>query len=447
MNSAFLFLPRFVRRSAGAVALSSMAVTSAAQAPAASAPVSAASVPGDSIAAVVNQEVITRLDVTRRIKRLEAELAARGQAQPSRDALSQAALERLIEERVQVSFAKEVGVGADDATVERAVASMAQQNGLRLPDFVRRVEREGGISFAAYREQLRDEIVISRLREREVLGRVRVSDAEVDDFLAEQSGVAAGDRIEVNIAQLLAKLPENPSEAQRAQARAKAERWLQQLNSGADFTKLSEAESEAPNAKIGGELGFRPASRLPQAFLESIKDLKPGQYAGPIQTGAGFHVLQVKARRQAEVPTVMVPLTRARHILLREDVPANRRLILDIRNRIISKQATFEQMAAQYSQDGSAQQGGDLGFVAPGQFVPEFEQVMSRLPLNQVSDPVPSRFGLHLIEVLERKEQAMSQKDLRERAREILRERKAEEDGAKWLADLRSRAFVEIRRD
>lgn len=408
--------------------------------------ISAAAAQGDSIVAVVNQEVITKQDVARRVRRLEQELSTRGGAMPTREELQKVALDRLIEEQVQISWAKESGINVDDASLDRAIAGVAQSNGMKMPDFIKRVEQEG-FAFPVYREQIREEMIIGRLREREVINRTRVSDTDVEDFLVEQSGLSAGDRTEYNVAQILISLPDSATAAQKSEARAKATRLLDQLRSGAEFAQLSSGQSDAPNAKSGGELGFRPLSRLPDAFASAVKTLKVGEYADLIESGAGFHVLLLKDRRQTALPTVAVPVTRARHILLRNDTPENRRQIVQLRQRITSGNASFEDIAKQYSQDGSAAQGGDLGFAVPGQFVPEFQSVLDGLKLNEVSAPVPTRFGLHLIQVLERKEQQLTQKEMRERAREVLREKKTEEQGQMWLADLKAKAFVEMRRD
>jgi peptidyl-prolyl cis-trans isomerase SurA len=414
--------------------------------PATSLAATPATAAGDSIAAVVNQEVITKQDVQRRLRRLEQEAAARGGAVPTRDELQKVALDRLVEEQVQMSWAKESGMSVDDASLDRAIAGVAQNNSLKLPEFIKRVEQEG-YPFAVYREQIREEMMIGRLREREVLGRTKVTDAEVEDFLLEQSGMSSGDRNEFNVAQILVALREGANAAQKAQARDKAQQLLQQLRGGADFKQLSTAQSDAPNAKAGGELGYRPLSRLPDAFGAAVKSLKPGEYAEVVESGAGFHVLWLKEKRQSELPTVAVPVTRARHVLLRNDTPENRKQIAQLRQRIVSGSARFEEVAKQYSQDGSAAQGGDLGFAVPGQFVPEFQSVLDGLKQGDVSEPVPTRFGLHLIQVLERKQQQLSQKEMRERAREVLREKKTEENGVTWLADLKAKAFVEIRRD
>lgn len=408
--------------------------------------VASSSSSGDSIVAVVNQQVITKQDVIRRVRRLEQEASARGGALPSRDELQKMALERLVEEQVQISWAKETGLAVDEASLDRAIAGVAQTNGLKLPEFVKRVEQEG-YPFSAYREQIREEMMIGRLREREVMGRVKVSDTEVEDFLVEQSGIAAGDRAEYNVAQILLAQREGATPAQKAELRAKAERLLQELRNGASFAKLSETDSDATNAKAGGELGFRPASRLPDAFAAAIKALRVGEYADVVESGAGFHVLLLKDKRQSELPTVAVPVTKARHILLRNDTPDNRKQIALLRQRIVSGNASFADIAKQYSQDGSAPQGGDLGYTVPGQFVPEFQSVMDGLKLNELSEPVISRFGLHLIQVMDRKQQQLTQKEMRERAREVLREKKMEENGLTWLAELKAKAFVEYRRD
>jgi peptidyl-prolyl cis-trans isomerase SurA len=401
---------------------------------------------GDSIAAIVNTNVITRLDVQRRMRRIEAELQARRTPLPPRAELEKLALDALIDEQVQVTWAADQGITADDFTLERAIASVAAQNNLSMPEFIKRVEQDC-CAFAVYREQLRDEIVISRLRDRELLARAKVSEAEIDDFIAEQSGVSGADRVEYNVAQLLVAVPEDAPADVVAQRREKAERLLQQLRDGADFAKLSAEQSDASNAKEGGELGFRTLARLPDAFVNVVKPMKTGDYAGPVRTGAGFHVLLLKAKKTNDLPGVVVPVTHARHILLKGDTPQNRRLLTDLRYRIMSNQITFEQAARQYSQDGSAEQGGDLGTQGPGVYVPEFQQAMDALKLGELSEPVPTRYGVHLIQVLERKQQQLSPKDMREQSREILRQRKALENVGPWLADLRSKAYIEVRRD
>lgn len=406
-----------------------------------------AEVPGDSIAAIVNSSVITRLDVQRRVRRLEAELQARKAPRPPQAELEKAALNQLIDEQVQVTKAADDGISVDDFTLDRAIASIAAQNNLPMPEFIKRVEQEC-CAYSTYREQIRDDIAISRLRDRDLLARAKVSDAEIDDFIAEQSGAAnAADRVEYNVAQILVSVPDGAPTQVIAEKRAKAEAILQQLQAGGDFAKLSASESDASNAKEGGELGLRTLSRLPDAFVSVVKGMKVGQLAGPIRTGAGFHILLLKAKKQEALPGIMVPVTHVRHILLKGDTPQHRRELLDLRYRIMSGQISFAQAAKQYSQDGSAEQGGDLGWQGTGTFVPEFQQAVDALKIGEVSEPVPTRFGVHLIEVLGRKQQQLSQKDVREQAREILKQRKAQEAAPAWLADLRSKAYIEIRRD
>jgi peptidyl-prolyl cis-trans isomerase SurA len=431
---------------AGASAQSQPAGTGLRSTPQLTLPAARPASQGDAIVAIVNQDVITRVDVARRANRIQREMVQRGAPMVPRAEIEAEALEALINERVQVSWAKETGINVDDLALDRAIAQIAQSNQMPLSEFLRRVESEG-YSIAFYREQIRDEMIIARLRERDVLNRLRPSDAEVEDFIAEQSG-RAGQRTEWNVAQLLVAVPEGATQARVAELQAKAERLLARARAGEDFARLSATESDAANAKDGGELGFRSSDRMPSAFLDVVKEAKVGDLLGPIRTGAGFHVLKLVERRSPDAVAVKIPLTQVRHILLASgDQSANIARLREARQRIVSGQARFEDVAREISQDGSAMQGGDLGAAGPRAFVPEFEVAMNALAIGQVSEPVVSRFGVHLIQVTGRSEQTLSPREVREQARELLKERRADDAIASWLADLRGKAFVELRRD
>jgi len=402
---------------------------------------------GDYIVAVVNTELVTAAEVEQRIERMRAAMAGRGgQRPPITDQLRQQALDSLIEERVLLTFARESGLRVEDAEVDRAVQSVAAQNRLTI-DQLREQLRAEGMDFARFRSSLRDQILFERLREREVGARTRVQEADVEKFLAERSAQGARSS-ELNIAQILVTLPEGASPEVAAERRARAEAALARVRGGEDFAIVARDVSEDANRARGGEMGLRPAARLPDAFVQQVSDLRAGEVSPTLlRSGAGFHVLKLLERKDAS--GVRVTQTRARHILLRpsaqlsEDVAKQR--LADMRAQIERGTASFENLARQFSEDGSAAQGGDLGWVNPGAFVPEFEAAMDRLTVGGLSQPVVSRFGVHLIEVVDRREAMLDAKQLREQARVALREQKFEEAYAEWLKELRARAYVEMR--
>ncbi len=401
---------------------------------------------GDFIVAVVNSELVTAAEVEQRIERMRSLAARGGQALPATDQLRQHALESLIEERVLLTYARDSGMRVDDNELDRAVQSIAAQNKLTLPQLRERLRSEG-LDYSRFRANLRDQILLERVREREVGQRTRVTDAEIDKYLAERNAGSARD-VELNIAQILVPVPEGAGAETVAQRQARAEAALARVRGGEDFAAVARELSEDANRASGGEIGLRPAARLPDAFVEQVRALQPGQVAPAVlRSGAGFHVLKLVERRDAN--GMLVTQTRARHILLRPSPQLSaelaRQRLADMRAQIESGRATFESLARQYSEDGSAPQGGDLGWVNPGSFVPEFEEAMNQLPVGGLSQPVTSRFGVHLIEVVERREATLDAKQLREQARLALREQKFEEAYLEWAKDLRSRAYVELR--
>jgi peptidyl-prolyl cis-trans isomerase SurA len=402
---------------------------------------------GDYIVAVVNSELVTAAEVEQRIERVRAANAARGAARPPvTEQMRQQALDSLIEERVLLTFARESGVRVDDAEIDRAVQSIAAQNKLTMAQLRERVAADG-MDFPRFRANLRDQILLERVREREVGQRTRVSDAEIDKYLAERNALNARDS-ELNIAQILIPVPEGASPELLAQRQALAEAALARVRSGEDFATVARELSEDGNRARGGEIGLRPASRLPDAFVEQVRSLRPGEVSPTVlRSGAGLHVLKLIERR--DTVGVRVTQTRARHILLRPSAQLSadlaRQRLADMRAQIERGSNSFDSLARQYSEDASAAQGGDLGWVNPGAFVPEFEEAMNRLGVGGLSQPVTSRFGVHLIEVVERREVTLDAKQVREQARNALREQKYEEAYLEWVKDLRSRAYVEMR--
>lgn len=403
--------------------------------------------PGDHIAAVVNQDVVAASEVNQRYERLRAEARQRGEtADP--EALRKQALEALIEDRVIVTHARENGNRVDEPELDRVVANVATQNRLSMEQLRARLKEEG-IDYKRFRENLRDQMMTERVREREVQGRIRVTDGEIDQFLAEQRKQRAGG-LQLNLAQILVTVPEGAAESVVAERRAKAEAALQRVKAGEDFAAVAREVSEDGNKARGGEIGLRQADRLPDAFVDFVRDLKSGELAPQLlRSGAGFHVLKLVQRRDGSEAGNLVTQTRARHVLLRPSpqLPAElaARRLQEFKRAIEAGRVSFEAVARDNSEDGSAPQGGDLGWVAPGAFVPEFEEAMNALPVGGLSDPVVSRFGLHLIKVEERREVEVDPKQLREQARNALREQKYEDAYKEWVRDLRARAFVELR--
>jgi peptidyl-prolyl cis-trans isomerase SurA len=413
------------------------------QAPAQSAP---APRTADFIVAVVNQELVTAVEIEQRLARIRAEAARAGQKLPPDAQLRQQVLDALIDERVILSYARDTGARVDEAELDRAVASVAAQNQI-TPAQLRDRLRQDGIDMQRFRANLRDQIMIERVRERELQQRIKVSDADIDAFIEKQRREMGG-QSEYNIAQILVPVPDGAPAAEVDQLRAQAEQALQRVLGGEDFAAVARQVSKDDNRERGGEIGMRPAQRLPDVFVERVRGLQPGQVMPQLlRTGAGFHVLKLQDKRDSAV--LRVTQTHARHILLRPSPQLSaevaKQRLAEYRRQIESGKARFEDVARAQSQDGSAAQGGDLGWTSPGSFVPEFEQAMNALQPMGLSEPVVSRFGVHLIQVLERREVAVEPKQLRELARDTLREQRFDQAYADWVRELRSRAYVEMR--
>jgi peptidyl-prolyl cis-trans isomerase SurA len=401
---------------------------------------------GDYIVAVVNQELVTAAEVDQRIARVRAEAERAHQTLPAPAVLRQQVLDQLIDERVQVTNARDVGAKVDEAELDRAVNNVAVQNQMTLAQLRQRLRQEG-IEYQKFRDTVRDQIQMERVREREVMGRIRVTDAEVDAFLDERRA-AVGMVEQLNIAQILVTVPEGASDAVVAERRARAEAAQARVRAGEDFGKVAREVSEDGNRADGGTIGLKRADRLPDVFVAAVKGLRPGDVTPQLlRTGAGFHLLKLLERRTGGDFTMQQ--THARHILLRvsERLPQDAaiRRLEQIKRTIVAGNKSFEQAARENSEDGSAPYGGDLGWVSAGQVVPEFEEVLNQLPLGGISDPVVSRFGVHLIQVVDRREVTLDLKQQREQARNILREQKFEPAYLDWIKELRARAYVELR--
>jgi peptidyl-prolyl cis-trans isomerase SurA len=402
----------------------------------------------DRVVAVVNSDVITSTELASRVNTVKRQTRRQSVELPPDDELRRQILDRLVLERVLLLAAKERGVTADDRQVDETVARIADENKLAPADFRARVERDG-VSFARFREEIRNEITLQRLREREADSRVQISEAEITAFLAKQATNVA---VEYNVQQILLTVPEAGDVAAADRQRVRAEELVRQLQRGVDFARLANSFSESPDAPQGGVMGFRSPERLPQLFVEAVKSLRPGELAAIQKSANGYHILKLIDKRSSApdaVSTAPVEQTRARHILIRLnevvlEADALRRL-KDIRDRVVAGSANFAEMAKQYSSDGNAATGGDLGWVYPGDTVPEFERAMNTLKVGEISEPVRTAYGFHLLQVTERRKQEASEDRQRQAARVALRERKGVEAFDEWVRELRARAFVELR--
>ena len=440
MTASLYRRPRPARRALAAAVLCALASASATAAN------ERATLAGDYIAAVVNQELVTAGEVERRIERASADASRAGQRLPPEAELRRQALDALIDERAMISTARESGMKVDEVEVDRAVQNIALQNQISQEVLRKRLLDEG-LDYGRFRANLRDQIMIERLREREVYQRIRISDEELDKVIEQQRQAANADA-ETNLAQILVTVPEGADAALEAARSARAESALARVRGGKAFDAVARDISEDGNRAKGGEIGARPASRLPDAFVDATRTLKVGEITPKLlRTGAGFHILKLLDRK--DVLLGRVTQSRARHVLLRTSPQltpelASRRLA-EYRRQIESGAKTFEDIARQYSEDGSAAGGGDLGWFSPGAMVPEFETAMNALAVGGLSEPVVSRFGVHLIQVLERRDTALEPKQLREQARNVLREQKFEQAYLDWTKELRAKAYVELR--
>lgn len=398
----------------------------------------------DKVRAIVNKEVITQLELDMQMQLATRQLVRSGTPLPDREALERQLLERLITRRVLQQYAKETGVRIDDTQLDRAVERMARDNKMSTEAF-RSGMKDEGIDFSRFREDLRNEIAVQRLREREVDSRLVISDAEIDNYLKSQKANTAND--EYNLLHILVTVPEAATPEQIAPRKTRAEEALAKLKQGADFKQISSTYSDAPNALEGGALGWRPSGRLPTIFAQAAATMKPGELSQLLRSPNGFHILKLVEKRNTAIQQT-IQQTKARHILIRmneivSEAEAKRRLE-EIRERI-SKGADFAELARSNSEDATAARGGDLGWLSAGDTVPEFEKPMDQLKPGELSEPIQTPFGWHLIQVLERRTSDITADRQRQMARNALRARKSDEAFAEWVRLQRDQAFVEYR--
>lgn len=405
-------------------------------------------VPVDRIVAVVNSEVITAQQLRARVEQAERQLRRQGVQLPPADVLERQLLERLIVENAQLQLARETSLRVDDATLTRAIERIASNNRLGVDELRATLERDG-VSWSRFRDEIRTEILLTRLREREIDSRIVVTDAEIDNFLANNPDAFSGEEFEV--AHILLRAPEGATPAQIDALRARAESVLARLRSGEDFARVAAEVSDAPDGISGGSLGWRSRDRLPALFADAVRDMRPGDTSPLLRSAAGLHIVRLVDKRGGGAAAAQqLEQTRARHILVKtsevlSDADAEARL-LGLRERVVNG-ADFGELAKANSADLSAAKGGDLGWLNPGDTVPEFQRAMDALKPGEISPPVRSPFGWHLIQVQQRRVQDVTDERKRSAARTALRERKADEAYEDWLRQLRDSTYVDYRLD
>ncbi len=399
----------------------------------------------DRIIAVVDQSVITEQELADRINTVTAQLEKQGTPLPAAEVLQKQILERLIVDSLQLQLANQTGIKVDDTQLDKTIERIATQNKLTIDEFKKALEADG-LSLRKFREDIRGEITMARLRERDVDNKITVSDGEIDNYLTTQAN-RGDEQDEFEIAHILVRSPEDSSPEDLEKVRAKTEKAMLELSSGKDFAQVSASYSDAPNALEGGQLGWKNSTQIPALFLDAVKTMQVGGISQPLRSPNGFHILKLTNRRGG-ASTLMIDQTHARHILIKlTEVVSEKdgKQKMDTIKERLDNGVKFEEMARQYSEDGSASSGGDLGWVNPGDTVPAFEKAMNDLGLGEISEPVRSPFGWHIIQVLERRKQDMSKEAARLKARQEIRARKSDEAYQDWVRELRDRAFVELR--
>jgi peptidyl-prolyl cis-trans isomerase SurA len=404
-------------------------------------------VPLDRVLVIVNDEAITQWDMSEQRRILLSQMQASKITPPPNDVLDKQVLERLIVERAVLQYAKETGIRIDDTTVERTILRVAEENKLS-PDEFRKVLQREGIPYANYREDIRRQITIQRVRDREVDSKVTVSDAEVDNYLATVAAQAGGED-EYLLSHIYISVAEQASPTAVEESRKRAEQALAEVRAGKDFGQVAASYSNAPDATSGGNLGWRTRARLPSVFADIVQKMKPGEVSAVLRSASGFHVVKLVEERNRNQPTV-VDQTHARHILIKvneQTSESDAKAKIDrLRERLVAG-ASFEELARANSEDTSNARGGDLGWLSAGDTVPDFEHAMDRLAVNEISQPVRTPFGWHLIQVLERRKQDVTQQRRRDEARKAIRQRKSDEQFEEFVRQLRDRTYVEYKSD
>ena len=400
----------------------------------------------DQVAVVVNDDVITRYELNAYLDKVRQQLKKQGTPLPATKDLEKQVLERMIIDMLQLQFAKESGLRIDDTQLDKALGRIAQQNNFpSLADFRAKLTKEG-VDFKKFREEIRNEITFSRLREREVDSKLVISDNEIENYLLMQ-GKQAGKSEEVELVHILVQIPEQASAEKIQESKQRAEQAWKQLHGGAQFAQVAAGFSDANDGLKGGDLGWRAVDHLPSIFQDALKNMQPGEISAVLRSPNAFHIIKLLNKRNKDTP-VVITQTHVRHILIKtsELVPENeaKNRLAEIRRRIEAG-ADFAEQAKLYSEDGSAAQGGELGWVSPGGFVPDFERAMNDLKVGQLSGLVQTEFGWHLIQVLGRRNADVSAEQKKQQAAMAIRAYKSDEAYQEWLRQLRDRAFIDYR--
>lgn len=397
----------------------------------------------DRVLVVVDEDVITELELESRIEDFVRQIRMQGSNVSDVDSLRKQVLERMIRDRIQLQKAAQLGIQIDDVTLNRMLDSLAASNKMTLSALRDELKR-GGIDFARFREQSRNELIIKQLQERLVANKVTVSEQEIKQFIESSAQSELGDTT-YHLRHILVATPETASPEDVQSTKNRADKIYAQIQQGADFAQLAIRESDGSNALQGGDLGTRSANELPQLFLDAIAKLQPGQTAKPVRSASGFHILYLVESSQSRE---MITHTRARHILIRTGADYSddeaRDKLLELKQEI-EDGADFASLATEHSQDpGSALKGGDLGWAGPGTFVPAFENTMTALNDGQISEPFRSQFGWHILQVLERRKVDQTSALLEAKARQAIKQRKLDEELRLWLRRIRDEAYVEF---
>lgn len=420
--------------------------------------------PADGIAAVVNTEVITLRNVQIEVESITKNMKAQKIPIPEPEVLRKQVLQRLIDERLLYQEALKMGLSPDDVDIDEAAKVVAGNNDFSVAQLRQEIEKSG-MSWDDYLNGLRQEVIIDQIRQRVINPTINISDSEIDIFLKDQGinpdattkavSTASGP---IELAQILVRLPEGASSSTRTELKQKAEGLLQQLRQGADFAGLAAASSDGPEALQGGVMGARPLEGWPDVFANALKNTAVGETTEVIQSGAGYHILKVLNKAQAQATSagssanapLIVTQTNARHILIKLDAITSDQQAQERINQVallLRNGESFEQLARAYSDDASAPQGGDLGWLHPGETVPVFEQVMDSLAVGEISEPVRSQFGWHIIRVEERRERDVGNEFYRMQARQALLEQRLEPAFDDWFNQVRSQSFIDNRLD
>ncbi len=404
----------------------------------------------DYIVAVVNEDVITRYELDEAIRLSAARLQQQGLPVPDFQTLENQVLELVITKRIQIQHAQEVGLSITEGELDETIARIAADNKLSLPEFHAVLENDG-IRYSKFREEIRDEMIIARLKEREVRHQVNVTEGEVDNYLqTQQTGAGTGGQDEYRLAHIMILVAEHMDSSQIQLRSERAEMVAQKLSEGADFSQLATEYSDAADASNGGIIEWRPITQMGPTFAKMLESLNPGDVTPIIQSPNGFHIFKLLGRRAQEDPTVIIDQTHSRHILIKiNELTSENEAKLKIQKiqAQLNNGEDFAELAKLYSEDSSASSGGDLGWLSPGDTVAEFEQTMNALLPGQISDPIKTQFGWHLIQVLERRSQDVSSNHRRQTARNAIQTKKSDVVIQEWLRQLRDQAYIEYRLD